>query len=277
VIEIKKMEHSDIAFAKYLTDIEQWGHLENDFRRLLHLDPNGCFVAWQDDNRVGTVTTVSYGDYAFLGNIIVKEEHRGGIVGPRLMQHAIGYLDEKGIKTIELDGVFSAIAMYRYIGFRDKYRSLRLFREPDRGFDAEYGTSCAASIDDLISFDHKQTGIERGGMLHNLLQEFPNHTFCVKEDRLQAYAIVRERATRTLAIGPLVAEGPNVCDILLSAILATFKNEYMTIGVPEINSAAIEIMLHKGFKRSPPSMRMYRGPRIDYERHVYGIISADVG
>ncbi|KPJ66664.1 hypothetical protein AMJ44_08065 [candidate division WOR-1 bacterium DG_54_3] len=277
MIEIKTMEHSDIKFAKSLTDIEQWGHLESDFRRLLHLDPQGCFIAWKGNNRVGIATTVSYGDYAFLGNIIVKKEHRGGIIGPRLIQHAVGYLDEKGIKTIELDGVFSAVAMYRYMGFRDKYRSLRLFHKPDGCFDSEKSISYAAPVRDLISFDHKQTGIQRSRMLHGLIQEFPTHTFCVKEERLQAYAIVRERATHALAIGPLVAEELTVCDVLLSTILATFKSEFMTIGVPEINTAAVEMMLQKGFGCSSPSMRMYRGSRIDYERHVYGIISADVG
>lgn len=277
MIQIKTMKHSDIEFAISLTDIEQWGHLEIDFRRLLHLDPKGCFAAWQDGNRVGIATTVSYGDYAFLGNIIVKKEKRGASIGPRLIQHAINYLDEKGIKTIELDGVFPAVAMYRYMGFRDKYRSLRLFHEPDRSLASENTTSCAAPIDDLISFDHEQTGIQRSGMLHRLIQEFPNHTFCVDKERLQAYAIVRERATRTLAIGPLVAEGPNVCDILLSTILATFKNKCTTIGVPEINTSAVEILLRKGFRCGAPSMRMYRGPKIDYERHVYGIVSADVG
>lgn len=277
MIQIKTMEHSDIEFAKSLTDIEQWGHLESDFRRLIHLDPKGCFVAWQDDNRVGIATTVSYGDYAFLGNVIVKKDKRGANIGPGLMQHAVDYLDDKDIKTIELDGIFSAVAMYRYMGFRDKYRSLRLFHEPDRGFGSENATSCTAVIDDLISFDHKQTGIQRRGMLHKLIQEFPQHTFCVDDERLQAYAIVRERANHTVAIGPLVAEGPNECDILLSTILATFKNKCVTIGVPEINTAAVEIMLRKGFSCSVPSMRMYRGSKIDYERHVYGIVSADVG
>jgi len=277
VIQIRTMEHSDVEFAKSLTDIEQWGHLESDFKRLIGFDPEGCFVAWQGDNRVGIATTVSYGDYAFLGNIIVKKEKRGASIGPKLMRHAVKYLDEKGIKTIELDGVFSAVAMYRYMGFQDKYRSLRFFHEPHKDTGSDKTTSCTAMIDDLISFDHKQTGIQRQGLLDKMLQEFPRYTFCVSHERLQGYAIVRERANHTMAIGPLVAEGPNVCDILLSTILTTFSKKCVTVGVPEVNTAAVEIMQSKGFRCSVPSMRMYRGLKIDYERNVYGIVSADVG
>ena len=49
--EIKVMKDADIKFAKMLSEIEQWGHLRSDFERLCHLDPNGCFVALENNER----------------------------------------------------------------------------------------------------------------------------------------------------------------------------------------------------------------------------------
>ncbi len=46
MVKILQMQRADIEFAKALTDIEGWGHLEEDFERFSSLDPAGCHVAW---------------------------------------------------------------------------------------------------------------------------------------------------------------------------------------------------------------------------------------
>lgn len=278
MIQIAVMEYSDVEYAKSLTDIEQWGHREDDFRRLLQLDPEGSFVAWQGDHRVGIATTVSYNGYAFLGNIIVDKKRRGKNIGPALMQHALDYLDKKGIKTIELDGVLSAVAMYRHMGFRDKYRSLRLARNPARSNrgPALY-SQCGESAHILAEFDYRQTGIQRKGLIGKLVQEFPAGIFCLTTPHLRAYAVIRERANNALAIGPFIAEDPAACDAIMAGVVTKFGNRRITVGVPETNAAAVESMLRHDFRHSTPSLRMYRGQRIAYEHHVYAIVSADVG
>lgn len=278
MIQIAVMEYSDVEYAKSLTDIEQWGHQEDDFKRLLQLDPEGSFVAWQSDNRVGIATTVSYNGYAFLGNIIVDKKRRGKNIGPALMQHAVDYLDKKGIKTIELDGVLSAVAMYRHMGFRDKYRSLRLARNPTRSKSGPAVFSqCGESAHMLAEFDYRKTGIQRKALISNLVQEFPAGTFCLTTPYLRAYTVIRERANGALAIGPSIAEDPAAFDAIMAGVVTVFGNRKMTVGVPETNTAAVESMLRYDFHYFPPSLRMYRGQRIAYENHIYGIVSADVG
>ena len=272
------MGRGDVAYAKSLTDIEQWGHQEGDFMRLLELDPQGCFVAWYGDERAGIATTVSYGQYSFLGNIIVDKQRRGGNVGPALMQHAVDYLDGKGMKTIELDGVLSAVAMYRHMGFQEKYYSLRLVRQPQR----QHGTvttvaQCKEPLPALVEFDYQETGIQRQALISGIAAEFPDGTLCVRTPRLEAYAVVRERAHGALAIGPLVAQHPDACNTMIHDIVSIFGHRELTIGVPGINKPAVEIMLQNDFRHSAPSLRMYRGEHISYEEHIYGIVSADVG
>lgn len=272
------MRYTDVDYAKSLTDIEQWGHQESDFKRLVEMDPQGCFVAWDGDERVGIATTISYGEYAFLGNIIVEKQRRGGSIGPRLMKHAVDYLDRKGMKTIELDGVLSAVAMYRRMGFRDKYYSLRLARKPQSQYHALAALSrCPEPLPTLADFDYQETGIRRQALISSIAGQFPETTFCFSAPRLEAYGVVRERSHGAFAVGPLVAHDPGACSKIVREIVAVFGDKQLTIGVPEVNKAAVRIMLHHDFHYGAPSMRMYRGQSIAYEEHIYGIVSADVG
>jgi GNAT superfamily N-acetyltransferase len=272
------MEHADVGFAKYLTDVEQWGHTQEDFKRLMCLDPGGCFVAWDKGCRVGIATTVTYDRHAFLGNIIVDKKRRGANIGPALMQHAIDYLENKGVRTIELDGVSSAVAMYRHMGFKDKYWSLRFARSAQRGDDTGVAFAhCAESVESIVGFDYLSTGIERKALIRALLQEFPAGTFCLNVPRVMAYTVLRERANGTLAIGPLIAEDPRAGATLMARVVAKFGHRHLAIGVPEINKAAVDIMLQNNFQYCTPSLRMYRGQRYTYEGHIYAIVSADVG
>jgi predicted N-acetyltransferase YhbS len=244
----------------------------------LYLDPDGCFVAWDDGCRVGIATTVTYNRYAFLGNIIVDKKRRGRNIGPALMQHAVNYLGKKEIKTIELDGVFSAVAMYRHMGFKDKYRSLRLCRKAVRKDDAQAAFAhCTESVQAIVAFDHQHTGIERQALISALLKEFPTRTLCLTAPHLQAYTVLRERADGTLALGPLVAENRSACAALVANVISRFGHRNITVGVPEINTVAVDIMLQNDFQYCAPSLRMYRGQRFAYENHVYAIVSADVG
>ena len=277
MIKISSMECSDLAYAKSLTDIEGWGHQENDFRRLLELDPQGCFVAWYGDTRVGIATTVSYDQYSFLGNIIVEKQHRGRDIGPALMRHAIDYLDGKGTKTIELDGVLPAVAMYRHMGFQEKYYSLRLVRAPQHRAHTPSAVSLCSEPTALVEFDFQQTGIKRQALIRSLVAECPASTFCLGAPGLEAYAVVRERAHGALAIGPVVVQHPAACQKMMHGIVSMFGDRKIIVGVPEINESAVEIMLQHDFRHSPPSLRMFRGRRISYEEHVYAIASADVG
>lgn len=277
--EIKVMKDADIKFAKTLSEIEQWGHLRSDFERLCHLDPSGCFVAWEENERVGIVTSVTYQDHAFLGNLIVMKEKRSRGIGLMLMQHAIAHLDKRGVKTIELDGVFAAVSLYRRLGFRDKYLSLRFLRKATAcpKDTAGAASACSEPPQSLALFDREKTGFNRGAFLKEIIKEHQDTTYCLTEGKLLAYAVTRERANGSIHIGPLVAENRMSSDSLLSMIIAREHQRILTIGVPEINRAAIEIVLRHGFEYCPPSLRMYRGLRIDYERHVYGIVSSDVG
>ncbi len=276
MLKIAEMTEADIRFAVNMTDIEQWGYLPEDFHKLILFEPGGCFVAWLDNQPVGMITSTSYDKYAFIGSLIVRNENRGEGIGEALINQAIAHLTAKGIETIELDGVFAAVALYRRLGFRDKYLSLRFARNASD----EYGELFPCPLDkadEVIAFDKKITGLDRSRMLELYFTETHNSIYAIIEDSVEAYALVRKRAGGVFAVGPLVAENQMYAESLLQAILKKYGTRNLVIGVPALNSGFVDILHENGFYYKLPSLRMYRGKKIDYERNIYGILSAEKG
>lgn len=276
MLAIGVMTEADVGYATQLATEEKWGHLEEDFRRLLHLEPEGCFVAWRAEDRVGIVTTTSCGDYAFLGSLIVSKRARGRGIGEALLKHAMTYLIGRDVTTIELDGVFPAASLYRRLGFRDKYLSLRFKGEgTKRAAEAlPYGPELA---EDIVSFDRAKTGLSRERIVGRFVKEFGDSVHVVKRGKLAGYAVVRPRAGGDLGIGPWIAEDQDVAGLLLQSILSKHEGRVLTIGVPEINRDAVRMLLNEGFNYTEPSLRMYWGDGRDYEKNVYAIVSPEKG
>jgi ribosomal-protein-alanine N-acetyltransferase len=277
MIKISCMRKEDIPFCKALTDVEGWGYKSNDFRRLIDTEPEGCFVAWEGERKLGMVTTTSYDSWAFLGSLIVAEEERGKGKGAELMRCALEYLEGKGVTTMELDGVFAAASLYRRFGFRDKYLSLRFRRQPLKSDEKYQLTLPPQASDEIVLFDRRKTGIKRERLISRLIGDFPDSVYVIKKKKMLGYAIVRRREGGFFAIGPLVAENPKLAETLVSGIIQKYPGRILTIGVPAVNRDMVDILLKNRFLYCPPSLRMYRGKKITYEKHVYGILSPEKG
>jgi GNAT superfamily N-acetyltransferase len=273
---ISLMTDADLEFATELATGEEWGYLEEDFRRLVLFEPEGCFVAWHRGERVGIVTTTSYEDYGFLGSMIVRKGARGKGIGESLLSHAITYLRGRGVKTVELDGVFSAVSLYRRLGFTDKYLSLR-FKGLGCAVEDRASPFRPEQAERVVVFDRAGTGISRERVIGLLLAEFPDSVYVVGGDSIAGYAMVRPREGAYFAIGPLVAEDAGVAELLLRSIMANQKDEVLTIGVPAVNRDAVSMLLRNRFTYAEPSLRMYLGQRRDYESKVFGILAAEKG
>jgi GNAT superfamily N-acetyltransferase len=270
------MQESDIGFAVKLTDIERWNYLEDDFRRLISWEPEGCFIARHNNRRVGMITTTSYDDYAFIGCLIVIAEERGHGFGELLLRHALDYFQTGGIRTIELDGVFRAVPMYRRLGFRDKYLSLRFIRK-GQGPVGDLQSCPSDMINNIIAFDSESTGLNRERIIRRYSADMPDRIHAVINSSISAYAIVRPRSEGLTAIGPLVADSTRTAKDLLHALISRYGSGTIAMGVPEINREAVKLALQYGFQYFPPSLRMYWGRKRDYEKNIFAIFSAEKG
>src|ERR1043165_3525488 len=117
-LEIRLLFESDVPAAMRLKEAAGWNQTEKDWRRLLALEPNGCFGAVKDGVLVGTTTTTTYGnDLAWIGMVLVDPEHRRQGIAARLMSVALDYLDDK-VETIKLHATAAGKPVYERFGFQ---------------------------------------------------------------------------------------------------------------------------------------------------------------
>ncbi len=278
MLTIVTMTHRDIPFGLEMTNAESWGYLRDDFERLLCLSPEGCFVAQEDTALAGLVTTLWYNTYGFIGTLIVSAQFRGQNIGEKLMRHAIKYLTDRGVTTIELDGVFPAAPLYRRLGFKDKYFSLRLQRQPQKSQPQEITAQPNKySVNELIVFDTNLAGYDRSFLIQRYFDEFQGHLIAVGYQSINAYAFVKPRENNSYSVGPFVAASEKSARNVLETIVTKYSGSLITLGAPEINHTAIDLYRESGFIHTLPSLRMYYGNRIKLDDHIFGMISAEKG
>src|SRR6185436_6961512 len=112
---------SDIPAALRLKELAHWNQTENDWLRLLRLEPSGCFCATIDGEVVATTTTTTYGhELAWIGMVLVDPTCRQMGIATRLMQVAMEYLSKAGIMTIKLDATPAGRGVYEKLGFKEE-------------------------------------------------------------------------------------------------------------------------------------------------------------
>jgi ribosomal protein S18 acetylase RimI-like enzyme len=261
-MNIRPMIPSDLEFAATLTAYEGWlTETKEDFEGFLLYDSNGCFVAEENGDRIGMCVATAYGESGFLGELIVRNDARGRGVGTQLMQHAITYLAQRGVRSIYLDGVEAAIPLYERLGFRKVCRSLR-FSGKLRG--ARYRRVRAMTPADLAvvaEMDRRAFDADRSFFLQRRLSLHP-HLCHVLEAKGQIRGFIMGRARADLvSVGPwVVPSRVTQPDQLLAALAAEADGLDLTLGVLEVNSRAVKTMQDLGLAQRPhPPWRMVLG------------------
>lgn len=278
-MDILAFTTDDLGFAAELTAREGWASGRRDFELYLAHDPEGCFTAWDDGRRIGTLTTAAYQASGWMGNLIVVPEARSRGVGRALMERGLARLEAAGIRTVRLDGDPPGIPLYRSLGFVDEWESLR-FKAAGMGGELPPGVEAlrAGELDALAALDRESFGDDRRRMLR-LFHERAEHAFAVRRgDGLGGYLMLL-RSDLGLRIGPCVAVDADAAEPLLRAALAAGAGEAITVGVPAPNPAARVLVERLGFAPTPSSLRMVRGPLAAAGRlgHVFAIANGAVG
>src|SRR4030095_5850407 len=117
-IEIRLLFESDIPAAMKLKEAAGWNQTEDDWLRLIALEPEGCFGAVKDGCLVGTTTTTTYGsDLAWIGMVLVEPECRRLGIATSLMKTAMDFLDGK-VAVVKLDATPQGKPVYEKFGFQ---------------------------------------------------------------------------------------------------------------------------------------------------------------
>src|SRR5947208_12855273 len=121
MIRIRVMTFADVEFGLRLKQENGWNQTVADWARFLVMQPDGCFVAEEDGEAAGTVTTCVFGPVAWVGMMLVEKERRGRGIGRALMNHALAFLDGKDVRSIRLDATPLGEPLYRRLGFVEQF------------------------------------------------------------------------------------------------------------------------------------------------------------
>lgn len=281
---LRRMEPADVPFAMELKNLAGWNQTARDWQGYLEFAPEGCFVAEVAGARVGTATTIAYGQSCgWIGMVLVHPDARRGGFGTRLLRHAIAHLQARGVSCVKLDATPMGKRVYVPMGFRDEYELSRYEGVAPAGAEA---TAAAVQfftegdLPEVTAFDAIAFGAERGGVLRSMSRRNLAYCFVARDaaQRISGYLIARE-GQNAVQIGPWIARDAAVADDLLGAFFRRVSGRRVFVDVPHPNAAACALIAGHGFKVQRGFTRMFLGEN----RHpgepasVFGTSSAEKG
>ena len=279
-IEIRLLREPDIPAALRLKELAQWNQTENDWRRLLRLEPEGCFCATIDDEVVGTTTTTTYGhDLAWIGMVLVEPQRRKLGIGTKLMQVALEYLSKAGVATIKLDATQAGRPLYEKLGFIEE--SLVERWEGTAGSGGLSSLPLDRTIrEDALVLDRDAFGVDRSKLMEMLVDDCHVTPLVARdgEGRLTGYGLARP-GTAAVYVGPLIAKGREASMTLLDGLLSQVPGQRAYIDLNTAFAGGWEILTARGFTKQRDLIRMSYGKesKAGSSPSVFAIAGPEVG
>jgi GNAT superfamily N-acetyltransferase len=256
-MNIRLLFESDIPAAMQLKDAAGWNQTEKDWRRLLALEPNGCFAAVRDGGLVGTTTTTTYGnDLAWIGMVLVDPQERRQGIATQLMNVALDYLKDK-VATVKLDATALGKPVYERFGFR-----------VESVFERWSGTSNVGSaeipgvdgIGNLLALDRVAFAADRSKLIEKLIDDacVPPVLLRAPDGALNGYALAR-KGTKADYVGPVVAKSAEHIDSLLDQVLSELPGRRVYIDFNTECGANTSVLSDRGFVKERELIRMSAG------------------
>jgi len=263
VLRIRGMTVADIPLGMRLKEQAGWNQVEGDWRRLLDLQPDGCFVAELDGIPAGTVTTCRCGRVAWVAMMLVDESFRSHGIGRALMSRALDDLDSAGIHTIRLDATPLGRPLYESLDFEAEATFAKYLGvlPPADGPPRPIEKRVPEVIEGLTALDLHVTGTDRGRLLLRLAEEYPDSLrVAIEAGDIVGFLLARP-GSKARRIGPCVASvlaGPR----LLVDARRMYAGEMVTIDIPIDNAPAVAMAGSWGLGVSGFLSRMGRGLRV---------------
>jgi predicted GNAT family acetyltransferase len=265
MFHVAKMKTSDFLFAVQLANTMDWNMTVKDFEFNVKLEPQGCFIQFQHDERVGIATTISFGKVGWFGNFIVKKTIRGEGAGSFLMQKAIAYLKSNDVETIGLYAYPHLVKFYEHFGFKSDINFSVLKGKPT--FPIAQNSVKAATklnIPELVELDRRCFGASRKKLLEPLFFNKNNLCYISTENHEITGYVVAKVYSKMAEVGPLISPAKRVegALMLLKAILNRLSGFEVFMYIPQKEIELLNLLRTVGFKEEFSLVRMFLGPVI---------------
>jgi len=259
-INIRLLFESDITAAMQLKQAAGWNQTEEDWRRLLALEPNGCFAAVKGGRLVGTTTTTTYGnELAWIGMVLVDPKERRQGIATRLMNVALNYLNGK-VATVKLDATAQGQPVYERLGFEVESVLERWSGTPNARNAKASNVLDEDGIHDVLALDRLAFATDRSKLLKKLIDDacVPPVLLRATDGTLSGYALARS-GTNADYVGPVVAKTPQHVETLLDEVLSDLPEPRVYIDFNTGCSANTALLSDRGFVKERDLIRMVKG------------------
>lgn len=210
-------EHMDGIIE--LMNKEGWYYYDHhELKRYLSMNQD-CFALSIDGQIQGSIFTTNFGNQAWIGNIIVAEEHRGKGLAEEMIRGLIDYMHHnKDVYTFRLGSVPLAIGLYKRVGFHAE--AFTTAQEAELPLKAEYeridlGKNIqiqrldVQDLEGVNKIDEQCFKSKRQKLLLNLFNDsIKESCFCLKDHgKVAGFLMVRQRQVSKKKGG--FAEGPD--------------------------------------------------------------------
>ncbi|MCX8154071.1 MAG: GNAT family N-acetyltransferase [Candidatus Bathyarchaeota archaeon] len=262
MLHVEKMGAEDFPFAVQLANTMNWNMTPEDFAFIMELEPDGCFVLFSGDKRLGICTTISLGRLGWIGNLIVKEAYRKEGAGSLLLKHAITYLRRKRAETIGLYAYPHLASFYESHSFKPDIEFLVLQgKAPFYSADAEVRQAERNDIQEIVEFDRQCLDADRKKLLEAIILKAENPCYILPANNgISGYGAAKVYGV-TAEVGPLVcsANHKEAAEKLLKAVLSRLNGLHVSVCLPAKEMALINLLRKAGFREDFRVVRMFLG------------------
>ena len=285
--EVRIMRESDLPGADELRQLVGWNQLIQDWRRLLRLEPEGCFVAVEEGAITGTVTTTCYGrTLAWIGMMLVHPGQRRKGIGTVLMRTALQHLRSAGVQCVRLDATPAGRPLYEKLGFVEEWDLRRWQRattpEPPKQEEISSVTRPLRPDDwpEIERLDTAAFGTARIELLQSLAASSLSALVLpgANANGVRGWGLLRPGRNADY-LGPLQCHTAEDCLALSTALLRSVPDRPVFWDFPELNIPARKTAQGLGFEPVRPLTRMRFGPLVCRSEPLrqFGIADPAVG
>lgn len=262
MLRLKTMTPRDFPFAVELANRMGWNMAVEDFAFNSGLEPNGCFVAFDDSIPVGICTCINYGRIGWFGNLAVKIECRRTGLGSALVKHSLDYLRATGTEIVGLYAYPNLVSFYKKFGFEaDQDFVVLKGKAANFASDGSVQRLRTHDIERILAFDAKCFGSNRSKVLKSILEDKDNLCyFSTEKNLVVGYGMAKVYETMA-ELGPLVfKENSGLSPVaLVETLLNRLKGLEVYIYLSGRQSHLLDFLLAAGFQKDFEVSRMFLG------------------
>jgi GNAT superfamily N-acetyltransferase len=267
---IRKMTVADVPLGMRLKEQAGWNQVEADWRRMLAMQPDGCFVAEIDGRLVGTAVGCVFGPVAWIAMVLVDQAFRGRGIGTALVERALAFAEQAGAMSIRLDATPLGRPVYEKLGFVPQYELARYAGRlearsclPRASLATQASLRVAGSQDyeAIVALDRSAICTDRRKFLNRLFDERPAQVYVVdRAGQIEGFLTTRQ-GSAAVQLGPCIADA-EAGERLLADAFRRLAGARVYLDVPSSHDRACRIAEGAGLAVQRTLSRMCRGAKV---------------